>query len=346
LDKSKIKTLKINLKITIFLIALAFSKKAGAQYFKTTLLDTGKNTSIRGLSVVDNKVAWISGSNGWIAKTIDGEHFEWQQLKGFEKIDFRDIEAFSKDNAIIVSAGSPAYILKTKDGGKSWKTVYQNNEPDIFLDGMDFWNNKDGIIFGDAINGLMQILTTNNAGETWQNISAKANIKLAKGEGGFAASGTSIRIFKNNVYIATGGLVSNLYISSKKGLNWNCYTLPILQGEPSQGCFSLAVDKSRIFIIGGDYLKDNSSTDHYFFSNFYDWKWQRPTITPLGYKSCIEIIGRNRLITTGTSGTDYSLDNGLNWVNLNKDSFNVCRKAKKGNLILMAGAKGKIVKVE
>ena len=139
--------MKINLKITIFLLALAFSKKAGAQYFKTTLLDTGKNTSIRGLSVVDNKVAWISGSNGWIAKTMDGEHFEWQQLKGFEKIDFRDIEAFSKDNAIIVSAGSPAYILKTKDGGKSWKTVYQNNEPDIFLDGMDFWNKKEGNYF-------------------------------------------------------------------------------------------------------------------------------------------------------------------------------------------------------
>lgn len=327
------------------MLALAFSKTARAQYFKTSTLDSGKNTSIRGLSVVNNNIAWLSGSNGWVAKTTDGNYFEWQQLKGFEKIDFRDIEAFSKNEAIIVSAGSPAYILKTFDGGKSWKTVYQNNDAEIFLDGMDFWNKKEGIIFGDAIDSLMQILTTKDAGDTWQNISVKANIKLAKGEGGFAASGTSIRTYKNNVYIATGGLKSKLYVSANNGIIWKNYDLPILHGKPSQGCFSLAVNKNNIFITGGDYLKDQSSTDNFFYADFQDWKWQKTKVSPLGYKSCIEIIGANKLITTGTSGTDYSLDNGLTFMELNKESFNVCKKAKKGNLILMAGAKGKIVKV-
>ena len=328
------------------MLALAFSKTAGAQYFKSTTLDSGRNTSIRGLSVVNNKTAWLCGSNGWVAKTINGNHFEWHQLKGFKKVDFRDIEASSKNEAILMSAGSPAYILKTIDGGKSWKTVYQNNEPEIFLDGMDFWNKKQGIIFGDPINSLMQILITKDAGETWQNISSKTNIKLGKGEGGFAASGTSIRMFKNNVFIATGGTKSNLYVFFDKALSVKKYALPILQGEASQGCFSLAVDKKSIFIVGGDYLKDQLSTSNYFYANFYDWKWNKAIQNPNGYKSCIEILGKGKLIITGTSGTDYSLDNGKTWITLNKESLNVCRKAKKGNLILMAGGNGKIVKVE
>lgn len=332
--------------LNIFLLALAFCKTAEAQYFKTSTLDSGRNTSIRGLSVVNNKIAWLSGSNGWVAKTTDGNHFEWQQIKGFEKVDFRDVEAFSKNEAIIVSAGSPAYILETQDGGKLWKTVYQNNEPEIFLDGMDFWNRKDGIVFGDPIYGLMQILLTKDGGETWQNISVKANIKLAKGEGGFAASGTSIRTFKNNVYVATGGIKSKIYVSTYKCINWEKYALPILQGEASQGCFSLAVDKKSIFIVGGDYLKDQLSISNYYYANFDDWKWNKAIQNPSGYKSCIEILGKSKLITTGTSGTDYSLDNGKTWITLNKESFNVCRKAKKGNLVLMAGGKGKIVKVE
>lgn len=52
-----------------------------------------------------------------------------------------------------------------------------------------------------------------------------------------------------------------------------------------------------------------------------------------------------KLIATGTSGTDISVDDGINWTRIDKESFNVCQKAKKGNLILLAGAKGKIYKM-
>jgi photosystem II stability/assembly factor-like uncharacterized protein len=313
-----------------------------AQDYKVSLLDSGKNTSIRGLSVVDNQVAWLSGSGGWVAKTENGKDFTWQQLKGYEKIDFRDIEAFSKDEAIIVSAGSPAYILKTIDGGANWNKVYENTDTAIFLDGMDFWNNKKGIIFGDPINGQMQILQTKDGGNTWVNTSAKANINLAKGEGGFAASGTSIRTFKNAVFIATGGLQSNLYVSKNKGQDWIKRELPMIQGQASQGCFSFAVNQKRIFITGGDYLKDQWSEKNYFYLDFYNWQWKQADTAPFGYKSSIEIVAPNQLIATGTSGTDISLDNGLSWQLLTKKGFNVCKKAKKGILILMAGGRGKV----
>jgi hypothetical protein len=37
-----------------------------------------------------------------------------------------------------------------------------------------------------------------------------------------------------------------------------------------------------------------------------------------------------------------STDGGTHWKQVDTNSFNVCRKAKRGNLILLAGDKGKI----
>src|SRR5690606_3743308 len=118
----------------------------------------------------------------------------------------RDIEAFSAEEAIVVSAGSPAVILLTKDGGNSWKEVYRNVHPDIFLDGMDFWSRQRGLIFGDPILSRMILLKTVDEGESWVDISSNNPISLDTGEAAFAASGTGIRAFNSGTaLIATGG---------------------------------------------------------------------------------------------------------------------------------------------
>ncbi|MBD3748728.1 MAG: oxidoreductase [Sphingobacteriales bacterium] len=330
--------MKLFLKIT--LLALAFSKIAGAQSFKILPLASGKNTSIRGISVVDKQVAWVSGSNGWIAKTINGKDFEWWQISGYEKIDFRDIEAFSDQDAIILSAGSPAYIFKTMDGGKSWEKKYENNDSNIFLDGMDFWNAKEGIAFGDPINGIMQLLMTKDGGETWENISDKTNIRLNDGEAGFAASGTGIKVVKNKVYIATGGTFSRLFTSTDKGITWKSEDLPLIHGRSSTGCFSIDVFKNKLFAVGGDYLQDENSSKNYTLKN--QGEWTQATVPPFGYKSCIVGINDKVVLTTGTSGTDLSVDGGKTFSNLSKEGFHVCKKAKKGKLILLAGSEGRI----
>src|SRR6201996_6493723 len=131
-------------------------------------LQQGKPTSIRGLSVVDDNVAWISGSKGNIAITTDGgKTWAWQQVKGFEKSDFRDIEAFSAKDAIIMSSGTPALILKTTDGGANWQVKYQNTDTAYFFDAMDFANKNHGMVLGDPINNTFVLMETLNGGETW-----------------------------------------------------------------------------------------------------------------------------------------------------------------------------------
>src|SRR4051794_808366 len=91
------------------------------------ILTSGTRTSLRGLSVVNDQVAWVSGSNGTIGRTLNGgKDWKWFTVRGFEKTDFRDIEAFDGTTALIMGVGEPAYILRTVDGGDTWKVVYEN----------------------------------------------------------------------------------------------------------------------------------------------------------------------------------------------------------------------------
>jgi len=316
-----------------------------SQQFLLKELTAGKNTSMRGLSVVSNSVAWVSGSNGQVGKTINGGlTWVWTQPKGYEKLDFRDIEAFDDQNAIIVNAGSPAYILSTADGGKSWKETYKNTDSLIFLDGMGFWNRKEGIIFGDPINAKMQLLKTIDGGLTWKNISDNLKKKMAIGEAGFAASGTTIRTSNDGkVWIASGGKVSNIYFSSNYGKKWKVYSCPIIQGESSTGPFSIGFSDTKTgVVVGGNYLKDKENINAVLLTKDGGKTWTKPVTPILGYRSAVEHIKGQLWFATGSSGTDYSTDGGQNWINLSTLNFNAIQKAKNGNLVLLTGNRGQI----
>src|SRR6185369_8047612 len=109
-----------------FLVAVLFfgSKPACAQrsFPVVEIITSGTSTSLRGLSVVNDNVVWVSGSKGTVGKTTNGgKTWKWITVKGFDSVDFRDIEAFDGVTAVIMSAGYPAYILKTNDAGDTWK---------------------------------------------------------------------------------------------------------------------------------------------------------------------------------------------------------------------------------
>lgn len=316
-----------------------------AQNYALKQLTSGKNTSMRGLSVLSDSVAWVSGSNGYVGKTLNGgKTWEWVQPKGYEKLDFRDIEAFDNLKAIVVNSGSPAYILSTTDGGKNWSEVYKNIDSAIFLDGMAFWNNQEGIIFGDPINNKMQLLKTTDGGLSWQDISKNLKKNLAMGEAGFAASGTTIRTAADGkVWIASGGAKSNIYYSSNYGNSWKVYPCPILQGESSTGPFSIAFyNAKKGLAVGGNYLKDKENINNVLMTKNGGKTWTKPERPVLGYRSAVEYFTDKICFTTGSSGTDYSMDGGNTWSNISTQNFNSLQKAKTGDLVLLTGNRGQI----
>ncbi|WP_257669014.1 WD40/YVTN/BNR-like repeat-containing protein [Parapedobacter tibetensis] len=338
----------MTIKSYLSLFLLLVSCGCYAQQVTLDMLQQGKPTSIRGLSVVDDSVAWVSGSDGWIAKTTDrGNSWDWQQVAGYEEIDFRDIEAFSAHEALIISAGSPLVILSTSDGGNTWQETHRDDRPEIFFDGMDFWDAGAGMAYGDPINGVMQLLATGDGGQTWQDISSKANIQLVEGEAGFAASGTGIRTLSGGrMFIGTGGARSRLFSSTDYGRTWSAHDCPIVQGAPSTGIFSIAFWNGKNgVVVGGDYLQDTARELSVFLTADGGLTWNPPMVGTFGFRSAVEYIGEKTLVAAGTSGVDVSLDGGKTWKMLANDSFHVVKKAKRGEWVVLAGAAGKIAEL-
>ena len=320
-----------------------------AQKPTITILDTSKKTSIRGLSVVNNDVVWCSGSNGSIARSIDGgKTFSWQTVTGHENRDFRDIEAFDANTAIIIGIAEPAIILKTKDGGKTWKKVFEDSTKGMFLDAIDFDNKGNGIAIGDPIDKKPYVILTKNKGDDW--FRDKRNDTLIFGEAFFASSGTNIKIIDDNTELlktyvfVTGGTKSTLHIDN----TYKYLKLPIIQGKKSTGANSIDVFKDKAVIVGGDFTNDRDTTNNCVL---VDLKTNPPTFLhpqtpPHGYRSCVVYVNEKTLVTCGTNGVDISYDCGNNWQLISTESFHVVQKAKKGSAIFFAGSGGKIAKLQ
>ncbi|MCX7876817.1 MAG: hypothetical protein N2321_11730 [Melioribacteraceae bacterium] len=309
------------------------------------------NSNLRGLSVIDSLTLWASGSNGLIIRTTDGGK-TWQEfkVKGFETLDFRDIEAFDKNNAIVMSIDAPAFFFRTSDGGKTWKRKYMNRDPKIFFNGFAFWDDKNGIAFSDPIDGKFYLVTTKDAGETWKEIT-NLNIPQAyKNEGGFAASGTSITVKgKELVWFGTGGLdKARIYFSEDGGNNWRIADTPMKFGNSSSGIFSIAFkDDLNGVAIGGDYKEINNSLNNCSITDDGGLTWQKIDKNPFGYKSCVVWNDFYKIyLATGNSGTDFSKDDGKSWSNIDSKSFNSISVSKNDGATFLVGDKGLIAKLK
>ncbi|MSQ78466.1 MAG: oxidoreductase [Flavobacteriaceae bacterium] len=315
---------------------------------KIQLLKTGSDASFRGLSVVDDSVLWVSGTKGSVGRSLNGGRtWTFTQVPKFEKMDFRDIEAFNDSTAVIVAASTPAYILRTADGGETWKEVYKNADPKIFFDGMDFWDDRYGLAFSDPIDGRLVMVETRTGGATWQVLPSFICPPVHDSEVGFAASGTTIRCVKPNlVFISTGGKSSRVFMSSDFGRTWSFYNTPMLQGKPSQGIFSIAMaNMNQGIIVGGDYTQEKDTVANAFATRDGGKNWKRCSRPPAGYRSCVEFIDKKRALCTGPTGTEISPDLGNSWKLISTEGFHASRKAKNGKTVFLCGGNGKVAKV-
>jgi photosystem II stability/assembly factor-like uncharacterized protein len=332
-------TMYVKTKHYLLLLGCILSIFSSAQ--SVQVLSAGTKSSFRGLSVVDDQTLWVSGSSGTVGRSIDGgQSWQWLSVKGYEKTDFRDIEAFDAQTAIIMGIASPAYILKTTDAGLSWNKVYENRDTSMFLDAMDFVDPQHGIVIGDPIQGRAFMARTADGGNSWQEVPMEERPKLNSGEAFFASSGTNVRLYSPTQYaLASGGMASSLFLSGR------VIKLPLIQGKETTGANSIAISKKTLIVVGGDFMTKDSTTLNCVISGLAGKGFWAPQTGPHGYRSCVEYLGRKNWIACGLNGVDFTTDEGKNWSWISKESFHVCRKAKNGNAVYFAGGGGRIGKL-
>lgn len=319
---------------------------------KINFITLNKNTptGIRAISVVNDSVIWVGGSHGFVGKSIDGGNsWNWMHPDN-DSLDFRSLKSFDKQNAIVVNAGSPAFIFRTEDGGNHWEKVYTNRDSAIFLDGMVFKNRKEGMVYGDPMNGRFVILKTKDGGKHWKMQPLRRRPKAIQGEASFAASNSAIFSLPASsfVWIATGGSASRVFFSKNFGKRWKIFKTGMLHGKSSTGIFSLAfINKNTGVCVGGDYTADSVRLMNAVLTRNGGITWQKPIINPYGYRSCVAYLSPDTLLATGTSGTDMSFDGGLTWHPLSKKDCNIIGISPTNQRkIYLAGAHGKIVRLE
>ena len=298
-----------------------------AQAQTWTLHSGGTTASLRGVSAVDAKVVWASGTGGTYLETTDGGA-TWRAavVPGAEQLDFRGVRAVDQRTAYLVSSGEgdKSRIYKTTDGGSHWTLQFTNSDPKGFFDALVFWDARHGIVLGDPVDGRFVILTTSDGGEHWVR---QRTPEALPNEGAFAASNSCLTVMGDSeAWFAGGGPgASRVFHSSDGGRSWTVAPTPIRNDGAAAGIFSLAfADAQHGVAVGGDYNKPADASHNIAITSDGGRTWTEPSGPhPSGYRSAVAFLAvRGMWIATGPSGSDVSSDNGATWKPFDAGAYN------------------------
>ncbi|MBW8748732.1 MAG: glycosyl hydrolase [Acidobacteria bacterium] len=324
-------------------LALAlFTATASAQF---TLQQSNSTASFRGIHAVSDNVAWASGTNGTVLRTVDGgEHWLACAVPpDAEKLDFRGVQGFDDKTAIVMSSGKgdASRIYKTNDGCKHWKLAITNTEPEGFWDALYAETEDDVWVMGDSINGKSVMLDIRDLDDqTPEIVTWRSNLEVDRGTSSFAASNSTLLILKNDVQEPgwkysrwwAGDIPEHAYVYRLRDeSNSSCepcteftdkIEVPMAQGVSTAGIFSLAFRPNKTLVaVGGDYKTPESPVKTAAWSADYGKTWTLSTKPPHGYRSSVAWSNRlQAFLTVGPNGTDISYDDGKTWQPVSTDT--------------------------
>lgn len=337
---------RIRILVKLFPLILLGVSVSNGQWVKQAVNTT---VSFRGLSVVNEKIVWASGSDGTVIRTIDGgKHWNVIKVPDAEKLDFRDIEAFDANAAYILSIGNgeSSRIYKTTDGGNTWVLQFKNTNEKAFFDALACWNSKYCIAMSDPVENKFVLIETKNGGTTW-TLADTSKMPAAKdGEAAFAASGTCLTTHgKNGAFIVSGGSTSRVFRSDDRGNSWQVADPGFVKGAAGSGIFSISVhDDKRGIIVGGNYEKADEHSNNLAFTADGGETWKLGNGLS-GYRSGVTYLDKNSIIAVGTNGTDLTRDGGKTWKKVGSENLNAIQ-AKGKKAVWAVGPKGLVVKMK
>jgi hypothetical protein len=314
-----------------------------------TIQDSQTTADLRGIHSIGNGIAWASGTEGTILRTTnDGK--DWQRCAtppDADHLDFRGIQVFDSDTAIVMSSGKGplSRLYKTTDACHTWKLVFTNPDKDGFWDAIKFNSRRTGMVIGDPVKGLFPIFSSTDAGMCWSRAdhlptyAATTKGTRQSTESIFAASNSTLLIYIDprphtlvQILFATGGDGSSVHyiqnfdrpIPLLGGGIMGSSTSSHLAAGQTAGAFSLAAAPGPapvlLVAVGGDYQRPELANS---IASSCLWKEDglssvyrcEPALTqPHGYRSSVAYDQTMKSwITVGPNGTDISTDDGRNW---------------------------------
>ncbi len=304
-----------------------------------------------GLSIVDENTVWVSGAPGKVGRTIDGGA-NWTVFEGPwpDSLQFRDVHAFSADEAFILSIGNgrDSRIYHTDDGGDSWRLSFQNEDANAFFDCFSFWDRQRGFAFSDSYEGEFTLIRTTDGGDTWQHIDP-ANVPDARaGEGSFAASGTCTETQPGGRgWFGTGAssVDTRVIRTTDYGETWSEAITPIESTAGDEGITSVLFWDARNGIALGS--PSTRETTNVAVTSDGGVTWTSTGGVALGGRvygsSIIPGAPTFTFVAVSPSGSAYSTDNGASWTTF--DDYEYWTTAFQSSSVGWAAGRGRISRV-
>lgn len=285
-----------------------------------------------GLHAVTSNVVWAAGQDGKVARTTDGgETWTVSMVPGADSVQFRDVHAFSADEAFVLSigTGTDSRIYRTDDGGVSWSLSFRNEDPNAFFDCVSFWDRERGFAFSDSHDGEFTLIRTMDGGSTWQRIDPDVVPDARPGEGAFAASGTCVATQPNGLgWFATGasGVDTRVIRTTDYGETWEEAVTPIESRAGTEGISSVAFrDAVHGAVFGGDFTQTDSIYANFAVSSDGGLTWASSGPVPLGGAvfggAAVPGAPTPTWVAVAPTGSAWSTDDGVTWSRIDSTDY-------------------------
>lgn len=336
--------MKITLFLSFLLLIASCTSKTASTTYQLQLIDSNVQFGHRGISIDDASNYWLSGEHGsFVVSSDKGLTWTEDTLPGGQHFDFRDIAVISREEAFMISSGeNKAIIVHTLDAGKSWSIVHTDTTPGCFFNGIGFFDELNGLAYGDQVNGQIDLLFTNNGGKTWSHNNAVKVPQALEGEAGFAASGTGLVIVNETTAFIAQGNASKTRIlrTNDAGETWQALETPMCNGTGS-GIYAMDFFNDQLgIVVGGNWEHINDTTDICYITKNGGQTWEKPIRSPYGYRSGVSFIDENTIVACGRNGVDISYDQGQHWKSISSEGFYAVDSD--GQNIFLSGASGKL----
>ena len=363
----------LSLILLLSLSAFAFAQSPAPAQSPWQMQDSGTTAGLRGIYSVDGTIAWASGTDGTVLRTIDGGA-HWQKCAipdaatDGATLDFRGVQAWNANTAIVMSSGKGklSRLYKTTDGCKTWKLILKNRDKEGFWDALYFDRGQWGWLLGDPVEGKFTVFVTSDRGKFWDKLPNPSLRVTPKTQSAFAASNSSLLSSESAGPFVTGGTGGSFSYAIEdrwvccdcsddsarhvfKEKKWIARQIPIGEKTNSSGAFSIAVKTSNVIppmwnavyvVVGGDYTKPNESNHTAAWSIDSGKNWTASTTPPHGFRSAVQWSEALKLwITVGTNGSDISRDDGKTWQPLDNGNWNAL------SLPFVVGPNGRIARL-